>query len=411
MNSGINYIIEASIISMVCYVVFFLFLRKNASFNTNRWFLLGSIFASFVFPLFHISFTSSFVNGVETLPEQMLQGFAVSSLADTDGLNLITILLFLYGLGLLFFSCMLIFNLTKIGLIIYAGQKSSQDGITIIKTEQAIHTSSFLSFIIWNEQDNQTKYKDFIVKHERAHINQYHSLDRILAELYTSVFWFNPFAWKLKSSLIENHEFLADHSVAESEGRKRYTSFLACQTLEFSGLPISRFKSKELLRRISMLKGEQAGPAKPAVISILTFSLLFIVSAFSIKSYDGKKIDATLLEEKDAFIKDDKVYSIVEESASPEGGMREFYTTFKEKIQYPKEAIDNNIEGKVFIEFVIDQTGTITDIKTIKGIGSGCDKEAERILKSMPKWNPGLLRGNPVKQKLILPITFRMRPE
>jgi len=66
------------------------------------------------------------------------------------------------------------------------------------------------------------------------------------------------------------------------------------------------------------------------------------------------------------------------------------------------------IEGKVFVEFVIEKDGSITDVKAIKGIGAGCDEEAVRILQSAPNWKPGKQRGKPVRQKMVLPISFKL---
>ncbi len=66
------------------------------------------------------------------------------------------------------------------------------------------------------------------------------------------------------------------------------------------------------------------------------------------------------------------------------------------------------IEGKVFVEFVVDKDGTITNVKAIKGIGAGCDEEAKRVIEGAPKWSPGKQRGRPVKVRMILPITFKL---
>jgi protein TonB len=66
------------------------------------------------------------------------------------------------------------------------------------------------------------------------------------------------------------------------------------------------------------------------------------------------------------------------------------------------------VEGKVFVEFVIGKDGQITDVIVIKGIGAGCDEEAVRIIQSSPPWNPGRQRGKPVKQRMVLPIIFKL---
>jgi len=104
----------------------------------------------------------------------------------------------------------------------------------------------------------------------------------------------------------------------------------------------------------------------------------------------------------------DQIFLVVEETAAPPGGMPAFYDFVSKKLKYPAQARRMGIEGKVFVEFVIERDGTITDVKAIKGIGAGCDEEAVRVLQSAPKWKPGKQRGKPVRQRMVLPIAFKL---
>ncbi len=105
----------------------------------------------------------------------------------------------------------------------------------------------------------------------------------------------------------------------------------------------------------------------------------------------------------------DGVYMIVDETAKPEKGLPAFYEEVGRKLKYPVEARKLGIEGKVFVEFVVQMDGSISDIQAIKGIGAGCDEEAISVLKSsVIKWIPGKNQGIPVKQRLALPITFKL---
>ena len=104
----------------------------------------------------------------------------------------------------------------------------------------------------------------------------------------------------------------------------------------------------------------------------------------------------------------DEIFTIVEDQPQPKGGMAAFYEYIGKKLKYPAQARRMGIEGKVFVEFVVDKDGTITNVKAIKGIGAGCDEEAIRVIQSSPKWNAGKQRGRPVKVRMILPITFKL---
>jgi protein TonB len=104
----------------------------------------------------------------------------------------------------------------------------------------------------------------------------------------------------------------------------------------------------------------------------------------------------------------DVVFRIVEEQPSPVGGYSAFYEYIGKKLKYPAQARRMGIEGKVFIEFIVDKDGSITEVTVMKGIGGGCDEEALRVIKAAPKWKPGKQRGQPVKVKMVVPITFKL---
>ena len=77
-------------------------------------------------------------------------------------------------------------------------------------------------------------------------------------------------------------------------------------------------------------------------------------------------------------------------------------------MNYPKQARRMGIEGKVYVQFVVDKDGSVTSVRAVKGIGAGCDEEAERVLKSSPKFKPGKQRGRPVKVRMMMPIIFKL---
>lgn len=114
---------------------------------------------------------------------------------------------------------------------------------------------------------------------------------------------------------------------------------------------------------------------------------------------------APVVEEKEDV---DHIFSVVEETAEPKGGMPAFYKYVSEKMKYPAQARRMGVEGRVFVEFVVNRDGSIVDVKAIKGIGAGCDEEAVRVVQSAPSWKPGKQRGKPVRQKMVIPIIFKL---
>ncbi|MCC5931266.1 MAG: TonB family protein [Cyclobacteriaceae bacterium] len=104
----------------------------------------------------------------------------------------------------------------------------------------------------------------------------------------------------------------------------------------------------------------------------------------------------------------DETFTIVEQQPEPVGGMKSLYDHVGHNIQYPAEARKNGIEGKVFVQFVVNKEGGIQDVEVVRGIGGGCDEEAVRVISASPNWIPGYQRGQAVNVRMILPITFAL---
>ena len=104
----------------------------------------------------------------------------------------------------------------------------------------------------------------------------------------------------------------------------------------------------------------------------------------------------------------EEVFTIVETRPEFPGGIDAFYEFVGNRIEYPKTARRLGIEGKVFVQFVVDKTGDVTNIEVVRGIGAGCDEEAVRVMNLVPNFSPGKQRGRPVKVRMVVPIYFKM---
>ena len=105
---------------------------------------------------------------------------------------------------------------------------------------------------------------------------------------------------------------------------------------------------------------------------------------------------------------DDAVFVVVEKSPEFPGGNDSLYAFIGRNIKYPEAAKKNKIEGRVFVTFVIEKDGQVSNAKLLRDIGGGCGEEAIRVVNSMPKWKPGTQRGNPVRVQFNLPIMFQL---
>lgn len=101
-------------------------------------------------------------------------------------------------------------------------------------------------------------------------------------------------------------------------------------------------------------------------------------------------------------------FIVIESQPVPKEGMKAFFEYISANLKYPDEARKMGIQGKVFVEFVVDKDGKLINIKSVKGIGAGCDEEAIRVLKNAPEWTPATVVDMPVKVRMILPITYKL---
>lgn len=120
---------------------------------------------------------------------------------------------------------------------------------------------------------------------------------------------------------------------------------------------------------------------------------------------DSEYVDPLPLPEEEI----DEPLVIAEKMPEPVGGYEGFYTYLYKEIRYPSLARRGEVSGKVYLSFIVDKDGSLSEIKVIRGIGAGCDEEAIRALRMAPKWTPGKQRGKPVRVKMVLPITFRLK--
>lgn len=123
-------------------------------------------------------------------------------------------------------------------------------------------------------------------------------------------------------------------------------------------------------------------------------------------SYDFSAQETQVVEEKKP-----EIFMYVEQMPEFPGGQTELIKYLQKNLRYPAAARENGIEGKVVLQFVVDESGKISDLQVVRDIGGGCAEEAERVVRNMPPWKPGKQNGNAVKVYFKLPVTFKLGTE
>ena len=137
------------------------------------------------------------------------------------------------------------------------------------------------------------------------------------------------------------------------------------------------------------------------------------IGAFDVKGNDEtaevKHVEEKIAEPEPVKEEETKVFDVVEQMPSFPGGQSALLQYLSSNIKYPVVAEENGVQGRVIVTFVVERDGSITDVRVVKSVDPSLDKEAQRVVKSMPKWIPGKQNGSAVRVKYTVPVTFRLQ--
>ena len=137
------------------------------------------------------------------------------------------------------------------------------------------------------------------------------------------------------------------------------------------------------------------------------------IGAFTVEGNDEAtevlKVKETIAEPEPPKVEETKVFDVVEEMPQFPGGNSALFEYLSKNIKYPVVAEENGVQGRVVVTFVVERDGSITDVKVVKSVDPSLDKEAQRVVKSMPHWIPGKQNGSAVRVKYTVPVTFRLQ--
>ena len=126
-----------------------------------------------------------------------------------------------------------------------------------------------------------------------------------------------------------------------------------------------------------------------------------------VNNEDNEKVEIVEIKVEEKVVVDE-IFDVVEEQPEYPGGTQELYTFIGKNFKYPEMARAANVQGKVYVSFVVGKDGSIEEVKILRGLGSGLDEEAARVVKMMPRWKAGKQRGKEVKVRYNLPIVCKL---
>ncbi len=408
----ILYLIEVISCSIVFLLIYQFAFRNDTFFLRNRIYLLLAPILSFLLPLYQwdFSFLGTSNEFAETLTLAQVQIYSGES---DSALN--AIWLWLIGtaaLGSLAYFIYTSISILKIRNLLKGATKEQFKDYTLVELNNAYEPFSFLKYLFIGKNSNLTEdEKQIIIKHEVAHIKGKHSYDIIYMELLCGLCWFIPLFFIYKKLIKEVHEFIADNEASQTSGTKSYAKLMAQSTLNALSLDLSHnFYQSPVIKRLEMIHKKRTPWVKQTKLLMLVPTILLLTLAFSCDGDEDLALAANgKIESKSIEIDESgEIYEMLKESAMPQEGYRKFYKRIQENLQYPEQAKRMGVSGKVYVLFIVDTDGSISEVKAIRGIGAGCDKEAVRLIEEAGNWTPAIRKGKIVKQRIVLPINFKL---
>lgn len=436
------YLFKACLCSAIFAAVYGLLLRKETFHRLNRTILLASIAASLILPA--VNWNSAGISSpalgrertqvVTTVLNNIVVTPDSENVRSAEGLSTAELLMALYLAGVFFMFAKNGAVAVYISKTMRKSRKMiSPQGRRMYVSRKKTPSFCWMGRIVVTEDDVAPDCGGYIVRHEEAHASLRHSIDLTLAEIFTSVLWFWPSAWMLKRYLKEVHEYEADRRVLETDGCSART-YQMLMIKKVAGPRLynaaSCFNYNSLKKRITMMNKKDSGRwalAKSLCLIPAVGAAICLAACVgngenksaenNAEAKDTANVDNSKAETTDVKF-DSKVAArnsetdtvmdkceVMPKFPGGESGMMKFLT---ENVKYPKEALDKGITGRVLVEFVVERDGSINDVKIMKSVDPILDNEAIRIVKAMPKWEPGTMNGKAVRVKHTLPVTFRL---
>jgi TonB family protein len=421
MSNLITYLFQSAAILAVLYSVYWLFLRKDTFFHVNRFYLLSSLLLSMVIPLLDIRiFNGGPIYPVIIMLDPVLINAEKIEKIASGHLTWFETARIIYFTGIVIFSLRLMIQLIQLAIIVKRNKITHQDGAHIVFVDKGYSPFSFFNIIFIRREYYIDGKLTPVIAHEKIHIQQFHTIDLLLIEIAIIFQWFNPFVWFLGRSVKSVHEFLADEGVLKKGFHKSDYQTLILN--EAMGLQVNNltnnFNVSLIKNRITMMT--KARSASWTLIKVLAafpafLAVLFFFAAGTANTTIAQESKATTkpaveqkTETQENPSTENQVFTVVEDMPSYPGGQDALVAYLVTNIKYPEEAKSKGITGVVYVSYVVEKDGAISNVKIMRGIGSGCDEEAYRVVSGMPKWTPGKQRGENVRVQFTLPIKFSL---
>ena len=288
METIFIYFLKASGLIITFFAAYYFLLRKETFFRSNRWFLLSGLILSVILPLFFIK-KVVLVEVPKVVPEVLNTKtntiYTNEIIEKSQEIDWFQIGFYVYGIIAVFFLLKIIFNLISLYKILDNKIIIKESKFQFIDTDENVSPFSFFNYIVFNSSLYSESELKSILLHEKIHSSQKHSLDVILTNLFSVVFWFNPFMYLYKKAVIQNLEYIADNeAVNQLDDARSYQMALLKVVSNQNCLPITNHFYQSLIKkRIIMLNKNQSHRKNSWKYAVVLPALIAFVFLFQVK--------------------------------------------------------------------------------------------------------------------------------
>ena len=456
------FILKSAFVLALLVSLFMLFMSRETFHRVNRFIMLSILGIALLLPVMNLGIESpfkSFGNAIESyfaeetaavalaggqeavfdfgeiVPAVTADAVPAEVVVEDDSFGLLLFVATIYFLGVALLvvrqAVMYVQVARKIARSrVVDARQFGCEGIRLCVHDGKEKPFSWFHWVVVSEEDLEEGAHEILV-HETAHARAGHSWDIMFADAVIIMQWFNPLAWIMKNCLKDIHEFEADEAVINSGvNAKQYQLLIIKKAVGARLYSIANsFNHSLTKKRITMMCKEKSKKwrcAKAlyilpvAAVAALSFSTVENANAVETElaskvneiamngaSVSGEISAGTPVIPETAVAADTVVYQVCEKAPEFPGGGSAMVKFLAENIKYPADAMEAGKGGKVFVQFVVRRDGSVNDVVIMKSSGTpSLDNEALRVVKSMPKWKPGMQRGEAVNVRFMIPVAF-----
>ena len=417
MTASLIYMIKSTVFLSVFYAFFILFMKKTTFFRFNRMVFLAASVLCFILPTLEISPT--IFAGIDMPMNAIEEALTPTYVLGLDGVTVtagsgkiwLIIISTVYFAGFIIVLGSNIASYMRLYALLHKSQAGDMDGIKVLTADMDMPSFSWGRYIVISHTDLESN--PAIFTHEKMHIKCRHSIDLMLHSLISMIHWFNPLVWIARMELKMLHEYEADELTLKTGiNPTQYQLLLVRKTVDAKQFQMANgFYHSKLKNRIIMINKKKTNRWMRLAYVICIPAIIGAMCCCSQRKGNNAQTGTPAATETVTETAATVPYSEIFEKPTFEGSdANAFAKWVYGQVKYPQQCIEDQIEGRVVLQFTINKVGEVADVTVLRGVCPALDEEAVRAVKASPAWAPGKTEdGKAVPVTFTFPIVFKLR--